>query len=32
MNLNLKSKNNLPKIRVGAYIINLEECKLIGTN
>ena len=26
------SRNNLPKIRNGAYIINLDECKSIGTH
>ena len=26
------SRNNLPKIRDGAYVINLDECKSIGTH
>ena len=27
----VNSRNNLPKIKVGAYVINLDECKSIGT-
>ena len=26
------SRNNLPKIKVGAYVINLDEYESIGTN
>ena len=26
------SRNNLPKINDGAYVINLDECKSIGTH
>ena len=28
----VSSKNNLPKIKDGAYVINLDEYKLIRTN
>ena len=26
------SRNNLPKVKVGAYVINLDEYESIGTN
>ena len=32
MNINVYSRNNLPKIKDGAYVINLDEYESIGTH
>ena len=32
MNLNLTARNKFPEIKDVAYVINLDECKSVGTN